>query len=119
MIPSETLRPSALALTVKLDFGSWPEPRVWNGPPKLRVTGPLSVLDPDGSRVRVRLSTPLVTLCVPVKVCLSSAFGSPELLLALPHAATPSPASTTTITVLNIGVSPRILKRLHDPRRRM
>ena len=70
-----TLRPSALALTVKLDSGSLPAPRVWNGPPKLSVIGPLSRLDPDGSIVSVRSRFPLVTVCVPVKVWLQQRVG--------------------------------------------
>ena len=100
-IPSETPRPSALALTVKFDSGSFPVPRVWNGPPKLSVIGPLSVLDPDGSTVSIRLRSPLVTLWVPVKVWLRSVFGSAEPLLALPHPATARLASATMIRPLN------------------
>ena len=76
-------------------------PRVWNGPPKLSVIGPLSVLDPDGSIVSIRLSFPLVTLWVPVKVWLRSVFGLTEALLALPQAATAKLASTTMIRPLN------------------
>ena len=103
-MPTATLWPSALALTVKSDSGSLPAPRLWNGPPKLSVIGPFSMLDPDGSIVSVRSRLPLVTVCVPVKVCLSSVLGLAEPLLAPPHAAvaaTVSIASMSMTTLLN------------------
>jgi len=69
-MPSEPVRPSALKLTVKFDFGSLPVPRLANGPPKLSVSGPLSVLDPDGLTDRLTLMLPLLTVCLPLNVCL-------------------------------------------------
>ena len=94
---SDTLSPTALPLMVKLDSGSLPLPRVWNGPPKLSVIGPLSVDDPAGSIVRLRLRFPLETLWVPLKVSLRSVLGFPELPLdALPQAATPTAATNTS-----------------------
>jgi hypothetical protein len=95
MIPSDTLCPSAPALTVKSDSGSFPLPRVWNGPPKLSVIGPLSVEDPPGSIVRLRSSLPLETLCEPLKVWPSSVLGLSEPPLeALPQAATMTDATS-------------------------
>src|SRR5690242_323490 len=86
-------------LTVKLDCGILPALEFWNGPPKLSLIGPLSVLDPDGSTVTARLRSPLEILCEPVNVCLSSVAASPlDEELLLPHAATPSEARTAKTT---------------------
>src|SRR5205085_2902773 len=82
-IPSEPLRPRALRVTLKADWGSLPAPRFWKGPPKLRLIGPLSVFDPEGVIVRFRLSLPLLIRCEPLKVCLRSLVASPDP----PHAA--------------------------------
>jgi hypothetical protein len=49
----------------------------------------VSVLDPDGLRVKLKLRLPLLTGWVPLKVCWSSDVAPPELpplLPALPHA---------------------------------
>src|SRR5690242_3439445 len=86
-------------LTVKFDCGSFPTLEFSNGPPKLSLIGPLSVLDPDGSTVTARLRSPLEILCEPVKVCLSSVAASPlEEELLLPHAATAIEARTAKST---------------------
>ncbi len=59
---------------------------LWNGPPKLRLIGVVSVLEPEGVIVRLSDRLPLLTVWAPLKVCLSSAEAlSLELL---PHAAT-------------------------------
>ena len=70
-IPSDPLRPSALKLTVKFDFGSLLVPRLVNGPPKPSVSGLLSVLEPDGLSDRLTFTLPLLTVCLPLNVCCS------------------------------------------------
>jgi hypothetical protein len=101
MSPSVSVLPSALRLTSKFDLGSLPLPRLWNGPPKLRLIGPFSVLDPAGVSVNEKSRFPLFTGWDPLKVCLSSELACPELLL-LPHAAmataaTPATSSTPSV----------------------
>src|SRR3954451_10565552 len=88
---------------VKLDAGRLPLPRLWKGPVRDREIGPLSVLDPDGFAVRLKVRLPLETLCEPLKVSLRSVCGSAEVeLLLLPHAAT-----ATALITSKISAAPR------------
>jgi hypothetical protein len=84
MIPIEAALLAAPRVTVKLDLGSLPVPRLWKGPPNPIEIGLRRVRDPDGVRVRATLSVPLFTLWLPLNVSRSSFSASPEELLP-PH----------------------------------
>ena len=69
---TEPERPRPESVIVKSDSGSLPVPRLWNGPPRFSDSGVVSVLDPEGLTVRLKLMLPLLTLWGAPKVCLSS-----------------------------------------------
>src|SRR5581483_376817 len=78
-MPREPLFPPADRLTLKFDFGSLPRPWLWNGPPKLSVMGVVSVEEPEGLTVRLKVRLPLLTVWLPLNVCLSRLAASFEL----------------------------------------
>ena len=79
-----------------------PLPPDWNGPPKLSLIGPLTLLDPVGLIVSARLMLPLSILWLPSNVSLSRLAASwDELALLLPHAATATDARQASSNVLS------------------
>src|SRR5438309_11369173 len=84
-MPTEPLRPRPDSDRLKFDAGSWPRPRLWNGPPKPKLIGVVRLLEPDGVSEIENCRRPLFTACLPLKVWLSSDLASPELLDE-PHA---------------------------------
>src|SRR2546421_5044155 len=99
MIPSDPVLPDALMLTLKSDAGSFPFPRLWNGPPNASVIGPVRVREPVGTTRSVKLRLPLPTVWEPLKVCLRRVPASPPELL--PHAASVIEASAAISSVHN------------------
>src|SRR5579884_2735493 len=89
MMPIEAALLAAPRVTVKLDAGSFPVPRLWKGPPRAIEMGVFRVRDPEGVRVRATFSVPLFTLWVPLNVSRSNLAASPDELL--PHPATRRP----------------------------
>ena len=84
-IPSCPVWPSPLIAMLKLDFGTFPLPKLAKGPPRPSEIGPLIVVEPDGFTVRSTFTLPLLMACVPLNVCCKRELASPELLP--PHAA--------------------------------
>ena len=68
MIGTEAPLPIAPRLMLKADWGSLPVPRLLNGPLRLSEIGPLSVLEPEGTTIRLNPRLPLLIWCLPVKV---------------------------------------------------
>jgi hypothetical protein len=99
VIVSEPALPIALIATSNADCGNRPGPRLWKGPPKLRVIGPLSVLEPEGVTVSVNASWPLSIRWVPVNDSCKSAVALPEPLLPQAARATVAPAAATKPSV--------------------
>src|SRR5438270_8601297 len=98
MMPKDPVLPRALMEMLKFDCGSLPVPRLWNGPPKLNAIGLVIVLEPDGTSVRLKFRLPLLTLCEPLKVCLSRLLASLELP---PHALRAAAVAATTSRVIS------------------